>query len=230
MLTEIMLTCLRSLLIFLRCTSLVTLSLLQRLSRLLLLLFSRLLCWRLNSWLLICISISVCFNNCWHMINHSDQMIWCCRCVHCLSAAMIHMCRAFIEHACKCKHCFVRKHDYMMNSALHHFQLLMHCAAQAMNHHLNACIKTHLTLRLWQWESEWLFSQLCEIVSNSWVETLTFLVLITSYYCHVTSSLSRKCWLKQAVHDEIRWWINSFLLHFNVLARDCWSFLFFALS
>ncbi len=191
-----MLTCLRSLLIFLKCIFLVVSLLLQRLSCLLLLLLSHLLRWRLSLWFLIYIFIFACFNNCWCMINCSDQMIWCCRCVHHLSAATIHMCRVLIEHARKCKHCFMRKHDCMMNSASHHLQLSMHCAAQAMNHYLNVCIETCLTLRLWQWESEWLFSQSCKIVSNSWVKTLVFLVLVTSCCHHIASSSSCKCQLK----------------------------------
>ncbi len=149
-LIEIMLTCSRSLLFFLRCIFLITsfaLSLLSRLSRLLLLLFSHLQCWRLSSRFLINIFISACFNKCWHMINYNDLMIWCCRCVHRLSAAMTHMCCVLIERARKCKYCFVRKHDYMMNSVLRHLQLLMHHAALTITHCLNACIKTHLTLR-----------------------------------------------------------------------------------
>ncbi len=152
-----MLTCSWSLLFFLRCisfiTSLVSL-LLSRLSRLLLLLFLHLQCWRLSSWFLINIFIFACFNKCWCMINHNDQMIWCCRCVHRLSAAMIHTCRAFIEHARKCKYCFIRKHDCMMNSVLRHLQLSIHRAVLMMTHCLNTCIKTRLTLRLWQWKSE----------------------------------------------------------------------------
>ncbi len=164
------------------------------------------------------------------MINYNDQMIWCCHCVHCLSAAMIHTCRAFIERAHKCKYCFMRKHNCMMNSALHHLQLSMHHAAQAINHHLNTCIKTRLTLRLQQWKSEWLFSQSCKIVFNSWVEILVSFVLITSYYHHIASSSSCKYQLKQAVHDKIRWWINSFLLHFDILTCDRWSLFLFVLS
>ncbi len=164
------------------------------------------------------------------MIDHHDQMIWCFCCVHCLSAATIHICRAFIERACKCKHCFMRKHDCMMNSVLHHLQLSMHYAVQVMNHHFNACIKTCLALHFWQWKNEWLLSQSYQIVFNSWIEVLIFLILVTSCHHHVTSSSSRKCWLKQAVHDEIRWWINSFFLHFNILACDYWSLLFFILS
>ena len=191
-----MLTCLRSLLIFLKCTFFITLLSLQRLSRLLLLLSSRFLRWRLNSWFLICISISACFDNCWCMINRSDQMIWCCRCVHHLSAAMTYTCRALIERARKCEHCFVRKHDCMMNSVSHHLQLSMHYAAWAMNHRLNACIKTRLTLHLWQWKNEWLFFQSCEIVSNNWIEVFIFLVFVTSCYHHVALSSSCKCWLK----------------------------------
>ncbi len=164
------------------------------------------------------------------MIDCNDQTIWCCRCVHRLSAATTHTCRVLIEHARKCKYCFVRKHDYIMNSASRHLQLLMHRAAQAMNHHLNIHIKTRLILRLQQWESEWLFFQLCKIVFNSWVETFISLIFITFCCCHITSSSSRKYWLKQAMRDEIRWWINSFLLHFDVLARDHWSLLLFILS
>ncbi len=156
-LTEIMLTCSQSLLFFLRCISLVASlasSSLSRLSRLLLLLFLRLWCWRLNSRFLINIFISACFDKCWHMINHNDQIIWCCRCVHRLSAAMTYTCRALIERARKCEYCFVRKHDCMMNSVSRHLQLSMHCAALTMTHCLNARIKARLTLRLRQWESE----------------------------------------------------------------------------
>ncbi len=152
-LTEIMLTCSRSLLFFLKCiffvASLASLSL-SRLSRLLLLLLSRLWRWRLNSWFLIDIFISACFNKCWRMINRNDQMIWCCRCVCRLSAATIHTCRAFIERARKCEYCFVRKHDYVMNSASRHLQLSMRCAALMMTHCFNACIKTRLALCLRQ--------------------------------------------------------------------------------
>ena len=153
-LTEIMLTCSQSLLFFLRCIFLVASLALSSLSRLLLLLLSRLWCWRLNLRLLINISIFACFNKCWHMIDHNDQMIWCYRCVYRLSAAMTHTCCALIERARKCKYCFVRKHDYMMNLVLCHLQLSMHRAALTMTHRLNACIKTRLTLHLWQWESE----------------------------------------------------------------------------
>ncbi len=152
-LTEIMLTCSRSLLFFLRCiffvASLASLSL-SRLSRLLLLLLSRLWRWRLNSRFLINISISACFDKCWRMINHNDQVIWCCRCVRRLSAATIYTCRAFIERARKCEYCFMRKHDCVMNSASRHFQLSMRRAALMMTHRFNACIKTRLALRLWQ--------------------------------------------------------------------------------
>ncbi len=122
------------------------------------------------------------------------------------------MCYAFIERARKCKHCFMRKHDCMMNSVLRNFQLSMHHAVQAMNHHFNACIKTCFALHFWQWKSEWFFSQLCEIVFNSWVETFILFILITFYHHYITSFLSCKCWLKQAMHDEIHWWINNFLL------------------
>ena len=152
--TEIMLTCSQSLLFFLRCIFLVASLALSSLSRLLLLLLSRLWCWRLNLRLLINISIFACFNKCWCMIDCNDQMIWCCRYVHRLSAATTHTCRAFIERARKCKYCFVRKHDCMMNSVSRHLQLSMHRAALTMTHRLNACIKTRLTLHLWQWESE----------------------------------------------------------------------------
>ena len=152
-LTEIMLTCLRSLLFFLRCiffvASLALLSL-SRLSRLLLLLLSHLWCWRLNSWFLINIFISACFDKCWRMIKRNDQIIWCCRCVYRLSAATIHTCRAFIQRARKCKYCFVRKHDYVMNSASRHLQLSMRRAALMMTHRFNTCIKTRLALHLWQ--------------------------------------------------------------------------------
>ena len=156
-LIKIMLTCSRSLLFFLRCISLVAslvLSSLSRLSRLLLLLLLRLWRWRLNSRLLIDISISACFDKCWRMIDCNDQMIWCCRCVHRLNAATTHACHVFIERACKCEYCFVRKHNCMMNSVSRHLQLSMRRAALTMTHHLNACIKTRLALRLWQWESE----------------------------------------------------------------------------
>ncbi len=154
MLIEIMLTCSQSLLIFLRCTFFFTSSSLQRLSRLLLLLLSRLLRWWLNSWFLINIFIFACFNKCWCMLNHHDQKIWCCRCVHHLSVVTIHTCRALIERACKCKHCFVEKHDCMMNLVLRLLQLMMHHAAWMMTQHLIAHNRDHLALHLQQWENE----------------------------------------------------------------------------
>ncbi len=147
-LIEIMLICSRSLLFFLKCIFLIAFLTSSSLSRLLLLLFSHLWCWRLSLWFLINIFIFACFNKCWHMIDHNDQMIWCYRCVHRLSAAMTHTCCALIERARKCKYCFVRKHDYMMNSVLCHLQLSMHRAALTMTYHLNACIKTCLALHL----------------------------------------------------------------------------------
>ncbi len=149
-----MLTCSWSLLIFLKCTFFFALSLLQRLSRLLFLLFSRLLRWWLNSWFVINIFISVCFNKCWRMLNHHDQKIWCCRCVHHLSVVMTHMCCALIERACKCEHCFKKKHDCVINLVLRLLQLMMHHTAQAMIQHFIVHAWNHLVLRLWQWKSE----------------------------------------------------------------------------
>ncbi len=130
-----MLTCLRSLLIFLKCTFLFTSSSLQHLSRLLLLLLlllSHLLHWWLSLWFLINIFIFAYFNKCWCMLNHHDQKIWCCCCIHHLSIVMIHMCHALIERACKCEHCFKKKHDCMMNLVLCSLQLMMCHAVQVM--------------------------------------------------------------------------------------------------
>jgi len=152
-----MLTCSRNLLIFLRCTFLFTLSSLQHLSYLLLLLLLlllHLLRWWLSSWFLINIFIFACFNKCWCMLNHHDQKIWCCRCVHHLSIIMIYMCRAFIEHARKCKHCFEEKHDYVMNLVLRSLQLMMHHVAWMMIQHFIAHAWNHLALHFRQWESE----------------------------------------------------------------------------
>ncbi len=146
-----MLTCSRSLLIFLRCMFFFMSSSLQRLSCLLfllLLLFLHLLHWWLNLWFLINISIFACFDKCWCMLNHHDQKIWCCHCVYRLSVVMIHTCRALIKRARKCKHYFKEKHDYMMNLASCSLQLMMHHAAQAMTQHLIAhawnCFALHL--------------------------------------------------------------------------------------
>ncbi len=74
--------------------------------------------WWLNSWSLINIFIFACFNKCWRMLNHHDQKIWCCRCIHCLSVVMTHTCSAFIKCARKCKHCFVKKNNCVMNLVL----------------------------------------------------------------------------------------------------------------
>ncbi len=149
-----MLTCLRSLLVFLKCTSFFASSSLQRLSRLLLLSSLRLLRWWLSSRSLIDISISACFDKCWRMLDHHDQKIWCCRCVHRLNVVMTHMCRVFIEHARKCKHCFKEKHDCMMNLVLRSLQLTMHYAARTMIQHFIAHAWDCLVLRLRQWKSE----------------------------------------------------------------------------
>ncbi len=149
-----MLTCSRSLLVFLRCTFLFTLLSLQRLSCLLLLLSLHLLRWWLNSWFLINKSIFACFDKCWCILNHHDQKIWCCRCVCHLSVVMIHTCYALIERACKCKHCFEEKHRYMMNLASRFLQLMMHHAAQAIIQHFIAYTWNYLTLHLRQWKSE----------------------------------------------------------------------------
>ncbi len=153
-LTEIMLTCSRSLLIFMKCTSFFTSSLLWCLLHLLLLLFLHLLRWWLNSWLLINIFIFACFNKCWCMLNHHDQKIWCCCCVHHLSVVMIHMCCALIERACKCKHCFVEKHNYVMNLISRSLQLMMCHAAWMITQHLITYNWNHLTLHLRQWKNE----------------------------------------------------------------------------
>ncbi len=134
-----MLTCSRSLLIFLKCMFFFMLSSLQCLSRLLfllLLLSLHLLHWWLNLWSLINIFIFACFDKCWCMLNHHDQKIWCCRCIHHLSVVMIYMCRALIKCARKCEHCFEEKHDCMMNLVSRSLQLMMHHAVQVMTQHL----------------------------------------------------------------------------------------------
>ncbi len=152
-----MLTCSRSLFIFLKCTFLFTSSLLQHLSHLLLLLFlllSRLLRWWLSLWSLINIFIFACFNKCWCMLNHHDQKIWCYCCIHHLSVVMTHICCALIKCARKCKHCFKKKHNCMMNLVSCSLQLTMHHVTWAITQHFISHAWDHLALHLQQWESE----------------------------------------------------------------------------
>ncbi len=94
------------------------------------------------------------FNKCWCMLNHHDQKIWCCRCVHHLSVVTIHMCRVLIERACKCEHCFEEKHNYVMNLVSRLLQLMMHHAAWTITQHFITHAWDHLALRLQQWKSE----------------------------------------------------------------------------
>ncbi len=94
------------------------------------------------------------FNKCWCMLNHYDQKIWCCHCIHHLNVVMIHTCHVLIKCARKCEHCFEEKHDYMMNLVSRFLQLMMYHAARMMTQHLITHVWNYLILHLWQWKSE----------------------------------------------------------------------------